>query len=91
MTGKSDRQRDVDNTYELHSVGFGPFGGRGWPMSSRYFYRCSECGYLMQGGEWDEDCTCGNLQREPGRFGARTGDESIEVFEARNRRTGEFA
>ena len=60
-------------------------------MTSRLFYRCSECGYLMQGGEWDEDCSCGNMHREPSRFGARTGVDSIEVFEARSRQTGEPA
>ena len=85
-------QDDIQIIDELTSLRFGPIPGGGWSMVSRYFYNCSECGYLMPGGEDDENCWCGNLRRDSiGRFGARSGDDSIEVFEARSRRTGKFA
>jgi hypothetical protein len=91
MSDRKLPQEDISNVYELTSIRFGPIPGGGWSMAGRFFYRCSECGYLMQGGHEEEICSCGNLYRDVGRFGANTGDDSIEVFEARSRRTGEFA
>lgn len=84
-------QEDIQSIYELTSIRFGPIPGGGWSMASRFLYRCPDCGYLMQGGEDEESCSCGNMYRDVGQFGANTGDDSIEVFEARSRRTGEYA
>ena len=92
MTEGRIAQEDIENIYELTSIGFGPVPGGGWSMASRFFYRCPRV--WVPDARWDAgwSCTCGNLYRESiGRFGANTGDGSIEVFEARNRRTGEYA
>lgn len=58
-------------------------GASGWRMSPNIYYRCIECGYLMNGDpNKDDACTCGKLHKDNGmgRFGSRLGDSAIEVY-----------
>ena len=55
----------------------------GWKMSPYTFYRCSACGYLMNGDPSVSDtCICGKLYKDSdyGRFGSGLGDNAIEVY-----------
>ena len=59
-------------------------GRTGWTMSQNIFYRCIDCGYLMNGNPYTDDrCTCGKLTTDTGfgRFGSTLGDDAIEVYE----------
>lgn len=66
---------------EFEFIRKGPDGG--WRMSADLFAKCPECGYFMSlDPEKDEVCPCGNLRKDngAGRFGAKTGDDSIEIY-----------
>lgn len=59
----------------------GPDGG--WKMSADIYAKCPECGYFMSlDPEKDDICPCGNMSKDSsmGRFGAKTGDNSIELY-----------
>jgi len=56
----------------------------GWRMSPDIYFRCIDCGYLMNGDPVKDDiCECGKLYKDAisGRFGSRSGDDSIEVYQ----------
>lgn len=55
----------------------------GWKMSDDIYFRCVECGYLMNGNpNTDDCCSCGKLHKDSsyGRFGSSLGDNAIEVY-----------
>jgi len=55
----------------------------GWRMSPDLYFRCVDCGYLMNGATHQDDlCKCGKLFKDigMGRFGSRLGDDAIEVY-----------
>lgn len=55
----------------------------GWAMKSDLYAKCPQCGYYMSLDPTQSDeCPCGNLFKDCnfGRFGARTGDETIEIY-----------
>lgn len=56
--------------------------GKGWRMSEDLYFRCIDCGYLMNGNPNESDiCTCHKLCKdEIGRFGSDLGDDAIEVY-----------
>lgn len=57
---------------------------KGWKMSSDLYFRCIECGYMMNGDPHTDDmCICGKLNKDTdfGRFGSRLGDDAIEVYQ----------
>lgn len=61
----------------------GPTAG-GWEMNTRLYAKCPMCGYYMSLNPAKTDnCPCRNLYKDSdaGRFGARTGDASIEIYE----------
>lgn len=63
----------------------GPDGG--WKMSSEIYALCPLCGYYMSLDPAKDDiCPCGNITKDAGmgRFGARTGDLSIKLFQKAN-------
>ena len=55
----------------------------GWRMSADLFFRCVDCGYIMN-GDPNEDgrCMCGKLYKDSGygRLGSTLGDDAIEVY-----------
>ena len=56
----------------------------GWTMNSDFYAKCPQCGYYMSLDPTQSDqCPCGNLikDRDYGRFGARSGDETIEIYQ----------
>lgn len=56
----------------------------GWTMRSDLYAKCPECGYYMSLDPTQSDiCPCGNLTKDSdcGRFGARTGDKTIEIYQ----------
>ena len=56
---------------------------KGWKMSKDLYAKCPCCGYYMSLNPMEGDCCpCGNLSKDAdyGRFGARTGDRSIEIY-----------
>ena len=57
--------------------------GHGWKMSKDLYFRCIDCGYMMNGDpQKDDGCSCGRLYKDSGygRFGSRLGDNAIEVY-----------
>lgn len=55
----------------------------GWAMKSDLYAKCPQCGYYMSLNPMQSDeCPCGNLFKDCdyGRFGAKTGDETIEIY-----------
>jgi hypothetical protein len=55
----------------------------GWKMSGNLFFRCAECGYMMNADPNKTDsCTCGKLHKDSdwGRFCSSLGDDAIEVY-----------
>ena len=55
----------------------------GWRMSKDLFAKCPKCGYYMSlDPAQDDSCPCGNMSKDTGmgRFGANTGDMSIDLF-----------
>jgi len=55
----------------------------GWRMSPELYFKCVDCGYLMNGDTLQDDlCKCGKLYKDigMGRFGSRLGDDAIEVY-----------
>lgn len=64
----------------------GPNGG--WHMSPELYAKCPKCGYYMSlDPRKSEDCPCGNMYKDSGcgRFGANTGDVSIEIYQKTER------
>ena len=56
---------------------------RGWTMSKDIYARCPVCNYYMSlDPRFGDTCTCGNMYKDSGmgRFGAKTGDNSIELY-----------
>ncbi len=56
---------------------------KGWEMSADIYFRCIECGYMMNGNpSTDDSCSCGKLYKDSGygRFGSSRGDNAIEVY-----------
>lgn len=56
----------------------------GWTMNSDLYAKCPKCGYYMSLDPTQSDmCPCGNLIKDIdyGRFGARTGDKTIEIYQ----------
>lgn len=56
----------------------------GWTMRPDLYAKCPTCGYYMSlDPTQSETCLCGNLTKDAdyGRFGARTGDETIEIYQ----------
>ena len=56
----------------------------GWRMGPDLYAKCPQCGYYMSlDPVQNESCPCGNLTKDSdyGRFGARTGDESIKIYQ----------
>jgi rubrerythrin len=54
-----------------------------WRMSSEIYFRCVDCGYLMNGNpKMSDNCPCNSLYKDSdyGRFGSKHGDDSIEVY-----------
>jgi hypothetical protein len=82
-------QRVLIANYEMTSDGFGP-RATGWDSSSKYFYKCPECGFLMNLASEPETecCPCGKTCKDVGRFGCELGDGAVEVFVGRHRQTG---
>lgn len=57
----------------------GPDGG--WLMDRTLYAKCPQCGYYMPLDPTVRgECPCGNLYKDCGRFGANTGDRSIELY-----------
>jgi len=55
----------------------------GWAMVPELFYRCAQCGDLIEGDCRDNrSCTCTSmiLDADAGRFGSRLGDENILTY-----------
>ena len=55
----------------------------GWQMSEDIYFRCIDCGYLMNGNpQNDDNCPCGKLYKDSsyGRLGSKLGDEAIAVY-----------
>lgn len=60
----------------------------GWIMNSGLYAKCPKCGYYMSLDPTQSDvCPCGNLIKDSdcGRFGAQTGDETIKIYQKKNR------
>ena len=56
----------------------------GWCSSPDFYYRCSECGYMMNlSSRTGDGCHCGKLIHDAGfgRFGSKLGDDAIEVYQ----------
>ena len=57
---------------------------KGWIMSKELYFRCVDCGYIMNGDlQKDDGCPCRKLHKDSGfgRFGSSLGDDAIEVYE----------
>ena len=55
----------------------------GWEMSPNLYAKCPQCGYFLSLDPMkSEICPCGNLHKDSGagRFGAKTGDSTIEIY-----------
>ena len=60
----------------------------GWSMGINLYAKCPICGYFMPLDPTKSDsCPCGNMYKDSdyGRFGAETGDMSIEIYEKINK------
>jgi len=56
----------------------------GWRMATEIFFRCIDCGYLMNAGNPENDrCLCGKMNKDVdyGRFGSALEDDAIEVYQ----------
>ena len=57
---------------------------KGWKMSKELYFRCVDCGYMMNGDpQKDDGCLCHKLYKDSnyGRLGSSFGDDAIEVYE----------
>ncbi|MCL1792276.1 MAG: hypothetical protein FWG34_00245 [Oscillospiraceae bacterium] len=57
--------------------------GESWQMSGDIYFRCIDCGYMMNGDPRESDnCPCGSLYKDAdyGRLGSKHGDDAIEVY-----------
>lgn len=70
---------------EYKYVRTGP-GQSGWQMKADLYSKCPLCGFYMSLAPSESCvCPCGNMYKdaEYGRFGARTGDMTIEIYRLR--------
>jgi len=56
----------------------------GWKMSTDLYFKCIDCGYLMNGNPQSSDnCLCGSLYKDSdyGRLRSKHDDNAIEVYQ----------
>ena len=93
LYGESKTKRLLETAFdyynrktELTHIRTGP-SNDGWYMNKKIYAMCSRCGYFMTLDPTINDiCPCGNLYKDnqAGRFGARTGDNTIELYKETN-------
>ena len=68
----------------LFSKGLNSQNNDGWLLSDEFVFKCPNCKELFYPAAMNDSgsCSCGNLSldQDYGRFGAKTGDKSIEVY-----------
>ena len=84
MIKKGDCIEYKGNQYKYLGNGCKATGAdAGWRMFTDLYFRCIDCGYLMNGSAQEDDrCLCGKLSKDTGfsRLGSRLGDDAIEVY-----------